>query len=89
MSGVTFPTRESEEVEDENEDLDPELVMPHTEKDRYQRGRDGDSWVCPFQCELCHFRNVFLRDAVPIARTDRNFRLPPHGKKKFNSEFSP
>ena len=73
MSGVTFPTRESEEVEDENEDLDPELVMPHTEKDRYQRGRDGDAWVCPFQCELCHFRNVFLRDPVPTARTDCNF----------------
>ena len=73
MSGVIFPRRETEEEEDANDDLDPELVMPAAEKDRYQRGRDGDCWVCPFQCELCHFRNVYRRDPVPESRTDSNF----------------
>jgi hypothetical protein len=28
------------------------------------RGRNGDNLVTPFQCDLCHFRNLMQRDPV-------------------------
>ena len=30
--------------------------------DRFKTARDGDHLMCPFQCDLCHFRNIKLRD---------------------------
>ena len=32
------------------------------ERDRYKGARDGDHLMCPFQCDLCHFRNIQKRD---------------------------
>ena len=32
---------------------------------RYVEGRNGDHLVTPFQCDLCHFRNMTGRDPVP------------------------
>jgi hypothetical protein len=29
---------------------------------RFMKGRNGDHLVCPFQCDLCHFRNIHRRD---------------------------
>lgn len=37
---------------------------PEEEKLRYTRGRDGDFLLTPFQCDLCVFHNVQLRDPV-------------------------
>ena len=31
---------------------------------RFLRGRDGDHLMTPYQCELCHFRNIQKRDPV-------------------------
>jgi hypothetical protein len=33
-----------------------------SEAKRFLIGRAGDQLMTPFQCELCHFRNVMLRD---------------------------
>ena len=43
---------------------------------RYMVGRDGDHYLVPFQCELCHFRNIQQRD--PMAG---------HGKDEFLMDF--
>jgi hypothetical protein len=32
------------------------------DKDRFLTARNGDHFMCPFQCDLCHFRNIFKRD---------------------------
>jgi hypothetical protein len=29
---------------------------------RFKVGRNGDNLMCPFQCDLCHFRNIQKRD---------------------------
>jgi hypothetical protein len=36
-------------------------------------GRDGDNLVCPFQCDLCHLRNIKKRD--PLSSDLRDLRL--------------
>ena len=38
-----------------------ELVIEGDEK-RFLVGRDGDYLLTPFQCELCHFRNIYGRN---------------------------
>jgi hypothetical protein len=35
---------------------------PEEDRFRYARGRDGDFLLTPFQCDLCVFRNLQLRD---------------------------
>ncbi len=41
------------------------LVIEEGEDDhRFMMGRDGDNLITPFQCDLCHFRNLFNRDPV-------------------------
>ena len=44
---------------------DAELEVDRRDELRYMVARDGDSMVCPFQCELCHFRNIQHRDPLP------------------------
>ena len=34
------------------------------EESRYLQARNGDHLVTPFQCDLCHFRNLMQRDPV-------------------------
>lgn len=40
-------------------------VQDSDDKSRYVQGRNGDNLVTPFQCDLCHFRNLMERDPVP------------------------
>lgn len=37
---------------------------------RFLRARDGDNLVTPFQCDLCHFRNLMNRDPIPRLAQD-------------------
>ena len=47
--------------DEEKEDLETEEQLDQ----RYQTGRDGDHLMgIPFECDLCHFRNVMERDPV-------------------------
>ena len=43
-------------------DEDGGIVTDEKDKDRFCQGRSGDHFVCPFQCETCHFRNIKGRD---------------------------
>ena len=49
----------------------PRPQIPESERDEEQdprdakmftHARDGDNFTVPFQCDLCHFRNMYLRD---------------------------
>jgi len=33
-----------------------------TERERERCARNGDNLLCPFQCDLCQFRNIHLRN---------------------------
>jgi hypothetical protein len=38
---------------------------------RFRVGRNGDNLMCPFQCDLCHFRNIQKRDYRPTDAQDK------------------
>lgn len=45
--------------------LDDEgIPLPDKEDNRFLRARAGDMLMVPFQCEVCHFRNMEKRDPV-------------------------
>jgi hypothetical protein len=41
------------------------------EKDKYVKARNGDHLICPFQCDLCHFRNVQKRNPQMNSERDK------------------
>jgi hypothetical protein len=41
-------------------------LLIERDKDRFLTARDGDHMMCPFQCDLCHFRNIQKRDPNPV-----------------------
>lgn len=50
---------------DDSDDEEGDLMMDDQDLERYRRGRNGDHIMgVPFSCELCHFRNVNLRDPL-------------------------
>lgn len=57
-------------LEDREEESDLVLEDP-TERNRYRAGRDGDHLMCPFECDLCHFRNMNQRDPDLTSAKDR------------------
>jgi hypothetical protein len=51
-------------------DEDGELLEEEDEDVRFQQARAGDHLMVPFQCELCHFRNIMKRDPNYSLATD-------------------
>jgi hypothetical protein len=49
-----------------------EVVDPEDKK-RYVVGHAGDNLVTPFQCDLCHFRNLMKRD--PVQNLPQDIRI--------------
>ena len=49
---------------------DDSLTLARKEEELYLKARDGDHLMCPFQCELCHFRNITSRDPVALREQD-------------------
>jgi hypothetical protein len=43
-------------------DADREIVLEEKDKMRYLEAREGDHLITPFQCEICHVRNILGRD---------------------------
>ncbi len=41
------------------------------EENRYLHGRNGDNLINPFQCDLCHFRNLKDRDPDELIPADQ------------------
>ena len=55
-----FPRMEQNDVEDESE-----VLLEGKDGERYRVGRNGDHLAgVPFECDLCHFRNLNRRDPV-------------------------
>ncbi len=46
------------------------MVLDAEEAERFLVARDGDSLVCPFQCDVCHFVNVMGREPLVHSATD-------------------
>ena len=44
----------------------------NSDRKRHSVARDGDNMIVPFQCDLCHFRNLVKRDPV---KSDEDLRL--------------
>ena len=52
-------------------DEDGELLEDHLNEKQFMQGRAGDHLMTPFQCETCHFRNIYGRNPISHRRTDR------------------
>jgi hypothetical protein len=50
-----------------------DAVVRRLQDARCTEGRNGDNLVCPFQCDLCHFRNIKKQD--PFSSDLRDLRL--------------
>eukprot|EP00980_Cylindrotheca_fusiformis_P031013 scaffold25703_cov171-Cylindrotheca_fusiformis.AAC.2 len=61
--GIDFPVRRPVD-EDGLENLAP------GDESRFRKGRNGDFLMTPFQCDVCHFRNINEREPVPGALED-------------------
>jgi hypothetical protein len=55
--------------------MDEDGVLMHDPEDdsRFLQARNGGNLVCPFQCDLCHFRNLMSRD--PASNLPQDVRL--------------
>ena len=42
---------------------------------RFLEGRNGDNLITPFQCDLCHFRNILGRGPVRSSFEDSEILL--------------
>ena len=55
-----FPRQQGVDMEDKSE-----VLTDNRDKNCYTRGKDGDHPIgVPFECDLCHFRNMNCRDSV-------------------------
>ncbi len=54
-------------------DEDGKVLKKEEDVDRFLMGRDGDHLITPFQCELCHFRNIQERDPLVGKEKDKGF----------------
>jgi hypothetical protein len=64
LGNKPFPVRQL--LDEDGEDLEAQL-----DSKRFRQGRDGDHLMTPFQCELCHFRNIFWRDPYERSSIDK------------------
>ena len=57
------------ELKRDDEFVGEDEVEDEGEGSMYKSARLGDNYLCPFQCDLCHFRNVFRRNPeITISR---------------------
>jgi hypothetical protein len=45
-----------------NKDIDGQDLMAPGDAKRFKAARNGDHFMCPFMCDLCHFRRLKWRD---------------------------
>ena len=48
------------------------MIIEEREENRFLRARSGDMLMVPFQCGLCHFRNIQKRDPIRFKTTDND-----------------
>ena len=66
LGSIKFPIAKTLD-EDGKEMLDP------SGEGRFERARNGDHLMVPFQCELCHFRNIYGREPKDNNLKDKEF----------------
>ena len=66
MGNINFPIAKSID-EDGNELMDPGGRL------RFLEARNGDHLMVPFQCELCHFHNIYGREPAANNFKDKEF----------------
>lgn len=54
-------------------DKEGNVMEKEKDKNRFMEGRAGDNLITPFQCELCHFRNIMERDPIAGNGSDQSF----------------
>jgi hypothetical protein len=52
-------------------DEDGDLLEDSDDAERFVVARAGDHLIVPFQCKVCHFRNVMWRDPVRSSSRDQ------------------
>ena len=52
-----------------------EGIIDPGEDNKFNEGRNGDHLMCPFQCDLCHFRNIQKREPTSSSRQDKNMLI--------------
>jgi hypothetical protein len=57
LKGDQFPVRLPKDEEGN-------MLVSEEDKFRFGEARPGDNLFCPFQCELCHFRNIQGRSPI-------------------------
>ena len=62
MKDDSFPISTLADIDD---------VEDPSEEDKYKHARNGDNFSCPFQCDLCHFHNIQIRDPDTSSVQDR------------------
>jgi hypothetical protein len=45
------------------------------EDTKFKYARNGDNLICPFQCDLCHFRNIQQRNPKSESELDKNLLI--------------
>ena len=53
------------------EDDEDGFVDDPSERERFKSARNGDNYLCPFQCDLCQFRNLYSRDPMATLEDKR------------------
>jgi hypothetical protein len=46
------------------------ITSEHDDEKRFHESRAGDHLMMPFQCDVCHFRNIYARDPAPMDLVD-------------------
>jgi hypothetical protein len=64
---------DDEEAVEEDPGMEPQDLDEQDFKAEFMCARPGDHLLCPFQCDLCHFRNITKSDPIGSVLTD--FRL--------------
>ncbi len=68
-----YPIAKLAADESNDDDLIGEEVEDARDVNNFRYARKGDNFMCPFQCDLCHFRNVTGRN--PGSNLECDLRL--------------
>jgi hypothetical protein len=66
-----FPIASLKEYECEDDEVDE--IKDSKEESKFNYARLGDNFMCPFQCDLCHFRN--MKHMEPGSDPEKDLKL--------------
>lgn len=69
-AGIEFPVAKLANYEGDEDE-----VKDIRETIKFTYARNGDNFMCPFQCDLCHFRNVMQRNPGMDPEPDKTLMI--------------